>query len=263
MWVVPLFLPALPPFDSCCICEKIHHLFLNFLLGFACLQKNPKLKTVVNKVGTITNEFRVPEFEVLAGNASLVTEVKQHGATFRLDYGSVYWNSRLEAEHKRVFSQFQPGEVIVDMFAGIGPFAIPAAQQGCIVYANDLNPTSVKYLKMNSEINKVSGRVKAYNMDAREFIQTIMTPRLTDASLEEPVNDNIASTTSPVSSEEERITTGPSDSLTTKYESQISNAIKIGTGIVKSKNEMERVKDSTDRIDSDMGLLHPGIACHV
>jgi tRNA (guanine37-N1)-methyltransferase len=247
--------------DSCCICEKIHHFFKNFLLGFACLQKNPKLKTVVNKVGTITNEFRVPEFEVLAGNASLVTEVKQHGATFRLDYGSVYWNSRLEAEHKRVFSQFQPGEVIVDMFAGIGPFAIPAAQQGCIVYANDLNPTSVKYLKMNSEINKVLGRVKAYNMDAREFIQTIMTP--TDASLEEPVNDNIASTTSPVSSEEERITTGPSDSLTTKYESQISNAIKIGTGIVKTKTKMERVKDSADEMDSDMGLLHPGIACHV
>ncbi len=242
---------------------KIHHSFLNFLSGFACLQKNPKLKTVVNKVGTITNEFRVPEFEVLAGNASLVTEVKQHGATFRLDYGSVYWNSRLEAEHKRVFSQFQPGEVIVDMFAGIGPFAIPAAQQGCIVYANDLNPMSVKYLKMNAEINKVSGRVKAYNMDAREFIQTIMTPRPTDTSLEEPVNDNIASTTSPVSSEEERITTGPSDSLTTKYESQISNAIKIGTGIVKTKNEMERVKDSADEMDSDMGLLHPGIACHV
>ncbi|CAM6060653.1 unnamed protein product [Sphagnum tenellum] len=228
------------------------------VIATVILDKNPKLKTVVNKVGTITNEFRVPEFEVLAGNASLVTEVKQHGATFRLDYGSVYWNSRLEAEHKRVFSQFQPGEVIVDMFAGIGPFAIPAAQQGCIVYANDLNPTSVKYLKMNSEINKVSGRVKAYNMDAREFIQTIMTPRLTDASSEEPVNDNIASTTAPVSSEEERITTGPSDSLTTKYESQISNAIKNGTGIVKSKNKMERVKDSADEIDSDMGLLHPG-----
>ncbi len=256
-------LPALPPIDSCCICEKIHHSFLNFLSGFACLQKNPKLKTVVNKVGTITNEFRVPKFEVLAGNPSLVTEVKQHGATFRLDYGSVYWNSRLEAEHKRVFSQFQPGEVIVDMFAGIGPFAIPAAQQGCIVYANDLNPTSVKYLKMNSEINKVSGRVKAYNMDAREFIQTIITPRPTDASLEEPVNDNIASTTSLVSSEEERMTTGPSDSLMTKYESQICNAIKIGTGILKTENEMERVKDSADEMGSDAGLLHPGIACHV
>ena len=140
-----------------------------------CLQKNPKLKTVVNKVGTITNEFRVPEFEVLAGDPSLVTEIKQHGATFRLDYGMVYWNSRLEGEHKRLFAQFKPGQIIVDMFAGIGPFAIPAAQHGCIVFANDLNPTSVKYLKLNSRINKVEDRVKAFNMDARDFMRKLVT----------------------------------------------------------------------------------------
>jgi len=129
---------------------------------------------VVNKVGTITNEFRVPEFEVLAGDPSLVTEIKQHGATFRLDYGMVYWNSRLEGEHRRLFAQFKPGQIIVDMFAGIGPFAIPAAQQGCVVFANDLNPTSVKYLSLNSEINKVGDRVKAFNMDARDFMRKLV-----------------------------------------------------------------------------------------
>ena len=42
----------------------------------------------------------------------------------------VYWNSRLEEEHTRLVSTFKPGEVIVDVMAGIGPFAIPAAQQG-------------------------------------------------------------------------------------------------------------------------------------
>lgn len=138
------------------------------------MQKNPKLKTVVNKVGTITNEFRVPEFEVLAGDPSLVTEIKQHGATFRLDYGLVYWNSRLEGEHRRLFAQFKPGQVVVDMFAGIGPFAIPAAQQGCAVFANDLNPDSVKYLRLNSEINKVKDSVKVYNMDARDFMRKLV-----------------------------------------------------------------------------------------
>jgi len=129
---------------------------------------------VVNKVGTISNEFRVPEFEVLAGDPSLVTEIKQHGAIFRLDYGMVYWNSRLEGEHRRLFAQFKPGQIIVDMFAGIGPFAIPAAQQGCVVFANDLNPTSVKYLSLNSGINKVGDRVKAFNMDARDFMRKLV-----------------------------------------------------------------------------------------
>ncbi|KAK3158403.1 hypothetical protein QOZ80_2AG0136740 [Eleusine coracana subsp. coracana] len=104
----------------------------------------------------------------------MVTEVKQYGATFRLDYGSVYWNSRLEHEHIRLVSLFKKGDVICDMFAGIGPFSIPAAQKGCVVYANDLNPESVHYLRMNAKINKVEDYISAYNMDARMFMQNVM-----------------------------------------------------------------------------------------
>lgn len=145
------------------------------IISNLCLQKNyPRIKTVVNKVGTITNEFRVPEFEILAGENNMVTEVKQYGSTFKLDYSLVYWNSRLEHEHLRLISHFQPGEIICDMFAGIGPFAIPAAQKGCIVFANDLNPDSIRYLKINAKVNKVDGCVLAYNMDAREFISQLM-----------------------------------------------------------------------------------------
>lgn len=135
----------------------------------------PRIQTVVNKVGTITNEFRVPKFEILAGKNDMVTEIKQYGATFRLDYGLVYWNSRLEHEHIRLVSLFKKGDVICDMFAGIGPFSIPAAQKGCVVYANDLNPDSVHYLRTNSKINKVEDYIFAYNMDARVFMQKLMT----------------------------------------------------------------------------------------
>ena len=85
------------------------------------------------QVGTIENEYRVFAMEVLAGEPDLETEVKQHAARFRLNYGEVYWNSRLEAEHTRLTSTFRRGATIVDMMAGIGPFAIPAAQRGCTV----------------------------------------------------------------------------------------------------------------------------------
>ena len=47
----------------------------------------------------------------------------------------VYWNSRLESEHKRLVDTFRPDEVICDIMAGIGPFAVPAAQKGCQVWA--------------------------------------------------------------------------------------------------------------------------------
>uniref|UniRef100_A0A2N9HHQ9 tRNA (guanine(37)-N1)-methyltransferase n=1 Tax=Fagus sylvatica TaxID=28930 RepID=A0A2N9HHQ9_FAGSY len=131
-------------------------------------------KLLLIKLVQLQNEFRVPNFEILAGQNDMVTEVKQYGATFKLDYGLVYWNSRLEHEHMRLVSQFRAGEIICDMFAGIGPFSIPAAQKGCVVYANDLNPDSTRYLKINAEINKVDDLVRAYNMDARNFISQLM-----------------------------------------------------------------------------------------
>jgi tRNA G37 N-methylase Trm5 len=158
-------------------CSMLKEIMLHVWTKWLCFfffQKNKQITTILNKVGTITNEYRVPTFEVLAGEENLVTEVKQHGAIFQLDYGLVYWNSRLEQEHIRLVSQFKANEVICDMFAGIGPFAIPAAQKGCIVYANDLNPISVKYLEINARINKVSNKIHVYNMDAREFMLKIM-----------------------------------------------------------------------------------------
>ncbi|XP_047946212.1 tRNA (guanine(37)-N1)-methyltransferase 2 isoform X2 [Salvia hispanica] len=143
----------------------------------------PRIKTIVNKVGSITNEFRVPKFEVLAGDSDMVTEVKQYGATFKLDYSLVYWNSRLEHEHLRLISKFHTGDVVCDMFAGIGPFAIPAAQKGCQVYANDLNPDSVRYLNINAQTNKVSDLVRAYNLDGRKFISSLMEVPSSDTCL--------------------------------------------------------------------------------
>ena len=65
----------------------------------------------VLQVGTIENEYRVFKMEVLAGDPDLETEVKQYRARFRLNYGDVYWNSRLEQEHRRLTDSFRKDEV--------------------------------------------------------------------------------------------------------------------------------------------------------
>ena len=73
----------------------------------------------MNKLGSIETEFRVFPMEVIAGEASTETEVVQHGAKFVLDFAKVYWNSRLETEHRRLVQSFEPIEVVVDMMAGV------------------------------------------------------------------------------------------------------------------------------------------------
>lgn len=145
-------------------------------IGRVLLDKNPRLRTIINKVGSIDSEFRVPQWELLAGDTGLETEVRQHGIPFKLDFGEVYWNSRLEAEHKRVIDLIKPGEILCDAMAGIGPFAVPAAKAGMRVYANDLNPHCAHYLRINAHSNKVKHAVKCYNMDARAFIRALLRP---------------------------------------------------------------------------------------
>ena len=49
--------------------------------------------------------------EILAGDSDLETEVKQYKARFKLNYGEVYWNSRLEQEHKRLTDSFGKDQV--------------------------------------------------------------------------------------------------------------------------------------------------------
>ncbi|KAL0335839.1 UNVERIFIED_CONTAM: tRNA (guanine(37)-N1)-methyltransferase 2 [Sesamum radiatum] len=82
----------------------------------------------------------------------MVTEVKQYGAIFKLDYGLVYWNSRLEHEHLRLISKFQAGDTVCDMFAGIGPFAIPAAQKGCQVSVQEISDENIAEVESNEQL---------------------------------------------------------------------------------------------------------------
>ena len=53
-----------------------------------------------------------------------------------------------------MIAKFGSGQVIADVFAGVGPFAVPAAKKGCFVLGNDLNPESSKWMQHNAELNK-------------------------------------------------------------------------------------------------------------
>ncbi|XP_061751231.1 tRNA (guanine(37)-N1)-methyltransferase [Nerophis ophidion] len=148
-----------------------HQLPYRNLIGQVIMDKNPGVTCVVNKTNMIDSKYRNFKMEVLAGEENMVTKVKENGVTYEFDFSRVYWNSRLSTEHQRVVQLVKRGDTVFDVFAGVGPFAIPAAKLGATVLANDLNPESYKWLQHNSKINKVEGKVKTFNMDGREFIR--------------------------------------------------------------------------------------------
>lgn len=151
------------------------------LIAKVIMDKNPTIKTVVNKTNEIDNTYRNFKMELLAGEDNMITQAKEHGFIYELDFSKVYWNPRLEREHRRVVDEVQQGDIVYDVFAGIGPFAIPAAKvKKAVVYANDLNPDSYQSLCKNIKLNKVKNELKCSNLDGREFIRTVLKPSMED-----------------------------------------------------------------------------------
>uniref|UniRef100_A0A914EC61 tRNA (guanine(37)-N1)-methyltransferase n=1 Tax=Acrobeloides nanus TaxID=290746 RepID=A0A914EC61_9BILA len=151
------------------------------VLAQILFDKLPKVKTVVNKLDKINSNFRFFEMELLAGEPEYITEIKEFGLTYRLDFSKVFWNSRLSNEHHRIVEKLDRDCVVFDVFAGIGPFALPAIKKLVAkVFANDLNPTSIEYLKENIKLNKIDPqRIETYNLDGAQFIREIISEKLT------------------------------------------------------------------------------------
>ncbi|XP_072314446.1 tRNA (guanine(37)-N(1))-methyltransferase isoform X2 [Eucyclogobius newberryi] len=148
-----------------------HQLPYRNLIGQVIMDKNPGLTCVVHKLNIIDSTYRNFKMEVLAGEENMVAKVKENGVAYEFDFSRVYWNPRLSTEHQRIVQQVKQGDTVFDVFAGVGPFAIPAARCGANVFANDLNPESFRWLQHNSKLNKVDNRVRTFNLDGRAFIQ--------------------------------------------------------------------------------------------
>ncbi len=127
------------------------------LIAEVILDKIQHVRTVINKVDVVgtTSEYRTFQYELLMGDPDMNVELKEQGCMFRFDYSKVYWNSRLETEHRRLVEKFREGEAVCDVMAGVGPFAIPAGKRKVFVWANDLNPDSYASLKEGIQRNKV------------------------------------------------------------------------------------------------------------
>lgn len=143
------------------------------LIAAVLVDKNPGVKTVINKVDNVgeENAYRTFQYEVLQGPDDMDVTVSEQGCTFNFNFAKVYWNTRLHTEHERVCDMFREGEAICDVMAGVGPFAVPAGKKKCFVFANDLNPESYKYLEGNIKSNKISDYVRGFNTDGADFIK--------------------------------------------------------------------------------------------
>jgi len=125
------------------------------LIGEAAL-KFTKKRGVFRKKSEVKGVVRIRDFEHLAGEDSSQTIHVEYSTRMKLDIKKVYFSPRLANERERVARQVQKGEVVLDMFAGVGPFSLAIARhkKASRIYAVDINPLAIKYLKENIKLNK-------------------------------------------------------------------------------------------------------------
>jgi tRNA (guanine37-N1)-methyltransferase len=143
------------------------------LIGEALLKTHKNVRTVLAKVGAVTGTYRLRELEVIAGEHRTITVHKEHGCQYHVDVATAYFSPRLSTEHNRVASLVQKGETVVDMFAGVGPFAVLIAKKNADakVYAVDINPEAVEFLKRNIRLNRVDNRVIPIEGNAKQIVE--------------------------------------------------------------------------------------------
>lgn len=139
-------------------------------IGRAIMAVQNAVTTVCVDEG-VKEEYRTRHIRVVAGEKTTETTHKEYGLVFRMDVRSVFFSPRLATERDVVATQVGPGEVVVDMFAGIGPFSIMIAKtrRPKVVYAIDTNPDAIRYMQENIALNKVES-VRPILGDAREEV---------------------------------------------------------------------------------------------
>jgi tRNA (guanine37-N1)-methyltransferase len=138
-------------------------------IGEALLQFVPGAR-IVGEDGGVQGPTRVRALRPIAGTGSFRTPYRENGLEFVVDSATCYFSPRLAREHARVAALVRPGERLLDLCCGLGPFGLTAARREATlrVVAVDVNPAAIALLRENAVRLGVADRIDARLADAEE-----------------------------------------------------------------------------------------------
>ena len=136
-------------------------------IGNALLSIYPRCRSVLRDFG-IEGPLREPVRELIVGESS-ETVHRENGVLFKLDALRVMFSQGNLRERMRM-SLLGRDEIVVDMFAGIGYFALPMAVHAKPkkVLAIEINPVAYRYLKENVRLNHAESIVEPILGDCQD-----------------------------------------------------------------------------------------------
>lgn len=142
------------------------------LIGEMLLEKVKTAKSIFYQSSPVEGDYRIRQLELLAGEDNTETEYKEHGCRFKVDVEKTFFSPRLSTERLRIADLVKDGEIVINMFGGVGMFSIIAAKKKkCHVYNIDINPHAARLCSENVRLNKLKGTVESIEGDATEVIE--------------------------------------------------------------------------------------------
>ncbi|MDI6738449.1 MAG: class I SAM-dependent methyltransferase family protein [Nanoarchaeota archaeon] len=141
------------------------------LIGKALLSLNRHIKVVAKKAGVHSGVFRTQKLKVIAGQKRKETVCRENNVFLKLNAETCYFSPRLSTERKKIADLVKPGEDVLVMFSGVGPYNCVIAKNTAAkeVYGIEINPDAHKYALDNVKLNKLSN-VKLFCGDVRKIV---------------------------------------------------------------------------------------------
>jgi len=152
----PNFNPIFNPDHVLCAFRQVYH----------------DVRSILVHIGPVTGELRKPQIRLLTLDESPITVHIENGIKYKFDVQTIMFAPGNGTERMR-FSRLKltPGELVVDMFAGLGYFTLPLARYNLTglgkIIAIEKNEISFGFLGENIKINDLEGKVVALCGDNR------------------------------------------------------------------------------------------------
>ncbi len=140
-----------------------------YIIAEAILKLNKHVRAVLRKLGGRKGIYRLYEYEILVQGPTEVIH-KEHGYLIKVDPLRVYFSPRDHSDRIDIARQVEPGETILYLFAGVGPYAIAICKlqpQVRVIHAVEINPVAVHYMIENIRLNKLKGKIIPIEGDAK------------------------------------------------------------------------------------------------
>ena len=102
------------------------------IIGKTLLKQVSTANSVFYQSSPVGGDFRTRKLEVIAGEDKTQTEYKENGCRFIVDVEKAFFSPRLSTERERIAGLVKDGEIIINMFGGVGMFSFTCSKKYCM-----------------------------------------------------------------------------------------------------------------------------------